>query len=446
MSSTSHTATEDHRIKLENCLLPIPFVCDGPYENGPGFPPVSLDELRLVNAFNAVVDKEGFAAKLSNDAVRSKWHQEFIDQGLPDDHIAYLFAWLDDTAAIGSLAAGPIGVFASDTIVDAALRSKLTQQVSSLEASQASHPDWHPGSNEQVLDHVHPSLFPLVAGAQMPKLPAIQPFNFVDNTWGGYSVMKRMPEEQFVSKKYQWLPSDFHVDSAGHVTITSDINNLQPRSKHTELYTTIAQVFQKCLPLLESTLGCASLLYQRPHILDVTEYPWLPKEDDDDEDEDEDENMSVKMLRFIHPKLNQPYVPLLQRTSELKKNVFVMDRSQVVSTDLRDRNLQVIVKLATIHLTPDKPSYDGGVWHVEGMANERIIASAIYYFDQENISETRLSFRRAVTGPPYDQGDYDGISLLYGLANEEALVQPNGYVTCRSGRAIAFPNALQHQV
>ena len=38
--------------------------------------------------------------------------------------------------------------------------------------------------------------------------------------------------------------------------------------------------------------------------------------------------------------------------------------------DLRSRygkrGLQVIVKLANIHLTPDKPEYEGGTWHVEG--------------------------------------------------------------------------------
>ena len=30
------------------------------------------------------------------------------------------------------------------------------------------------------------------------------------------------------------------------------------------------------------------------------------------------------------------------------------------------RGLQVIVKLASIHLTPEKPKYEGGTWHVEG--------------------------------------------------------------------------------
>jgi hypothetical protein len=61
----------------------------------------------------------------------------------------------------------------------------------------------------------------------------------------------------------------------------------------------------------------------------------------------------------------------------------------------------VIVKLASIVLTPDRPSYPAGSWHVEGMLNERvrnlstststvnqicmqIVASGIYYYACEN--------------------------------------------------------------
>jgi len=34
--------------------------------------------------------------------------------------------------------------------------------------------------------------------------------------------------------------------------------------------------------------------------------------------------------------------------------------------EFKEEGLQVIVKLANIHLTPDKPTYNGGSWHVEG--------------------------------------------------------------------------------
>lgn len=33
--------------------------------------------------------------------------------------------------------------------------------------------------------------------------------------------------------------------------------------------------------------------------------------------------------------------------------------------ELRDVRLQVIVKIGSIHLTPDDPIYGGGKWHVE---------------------------------------------------------------------------------
>jgi hypothetical protein len=114
--------------------------------------------------------------------------------------------------------------------------------------------------------------------------------------------------------------------------------------------------------------------------------------------------------------------------------------------DLRGRRLQVIVKLATIHLTPDKPEYAGGGWHVEGMMNERIVSTGIYYWDSENITDSRLSFRAAVNHPSYEQNDRDGVREVYGLGDEDALNQVLGAAETRAGRALAFPNILQHCV
>ena len=34
--------------------------------------------------------------------------------------------------------------------------------------------------------------------------------------------------------------------------------------------------------------------------------------------------------------------------------------------DFSANGLQIIVKLANIELTPEKPEYEGGTWHVEG--------------------------------------------------------------------------------
>ena len=54
-------------------------------------------------------------------------------------------------------------------------------------------------------------------------------------------------------------------------------------------------------------------------------------------------------------------------------------------------NLKVIVKLINIELTPEiNPVYAGGSWHVEGGINEDIIATVLYYYDVENITESKL--------------------------------------------------------
>jgi len=54
------------------------------------------------------------------------------------------------------------------------------------------------------------------------------------------------------------------------------------------------------------------------------------------------------------------------------------------------------VRIGTIYLTPENPVYDVGAWHVEGMRNEKIISTGIYYYDQENITNSHLAFRQAV--------------------------------------------------
>ncbi len=61
----------------------------------------------------------------------------------------------------------------------------------------------------------------------------------------------------------------------------------------------------------------------------------------------------------------------------------------------RAQGLQVIPKIASIELTSgEAATYEGGSWHLEGMLNEYIVATAIYYFDVENVTESTLTFRQ----------------------------------------------------
>jgi len=48
------------------------------------------------------------------------------------------------------------------------------------------------------------------------------------------------------------------------------------------------------------------------------------------------------------------------------------------------RGLQVILKLANIEVTPKKPGYADGAWHVEGQLDEHICATALTIFNNED--------------------------------------------------------------
>jgi hypothetical protein len=98
--------------------------------------------------------------------------------------------------------------------------------------------------------------------------------------------------------------------------------------------------------------------------------------------------------RIQHRVLIRPepreYVPLAQKLGRPGA------RQVDLRKDFRQSGLQIIFKLASIHLTPEKPEYDGGTWHVEGALNEHICATALYYYDQENITDCYLSFRQSI--------------------------------------------------
>eukprot|EP00658_Telonema_sp_P-2_P010732 TRINITY_DN14058_c0_g1_i2.p2 TRINITY_DN14058_c0_g1~~TRINITY_DN14058_c0_g1_i2.p2 ORF type:complete len:269 (-),score=71.69 TRINITY_DN14058_c0_g1_i2:375-1181(-) len=116
--------------------------------------------------------------------------------------------------------------------------------------------------------------------------------------------------------------------------------------------------------------------------------------------------------------------------------------------DLKGRRLQVMVKLASVMLTPDNPEYPGGVWHVEGMKNEQIVASGIFYFDCKNITPSHLEFRTAIDpfDVHYEQGDAAGVRAMYGLEADGPLVEHLGKVQTVAGLCVGFPNTFQHRV
>ncbi|KXS12696.1 hypothetical protein M427DRAFT_390914 [Gonapodya prolifera JEL478] len=119
------------------------------------------------------------------------------------------------------------------------------------------------------------------------------------------------------------------------------------------------------------------------------------------------------------------------------------------SVSLAGKDHQVIVKMAAVHLTPENPNYVGGNWHIEGMENEAIAATGIFYYDVENITESRLTFRNVFNDElfEYQQSEHTGLEGVYGFKNyNSSNAKICGSVTARTPRCVVFPNFLQHCV
>jgi len=129
---------------------------------------------------------------------------------------------------------------------------------------------------------------------------------------------------------------------------------------------------------------------------------------------------------------------------------YVPDRDYTLFDRYKDSGLQIVVKLASIELTPEKPQFPVGGWHVEGQMNEHICATALYYLDSENITDSSLSFRMQTSAYLNDdisvgQDAYTWLEMVYGTclgSGNSPCLQNYGTVETNQGRLLAFPNVL----
>lgn len=147
--------------------------------------------------------------------------------------------------------------------------------------------------------------------------------------------------------------------------ITSYINNLHPRGNE-PLYEAVEKIIAKAIPLWNRTLGPLSDDPGSPVVRIPFEGPVYnpdPNNVPDDEkpqqrdDEDEDDYWE---------RLVSEWRPTLLVYPEPRKFVKPKESAFDLREKFAEKGLQVIVKLANIHLTPEKPEYAGGTWHVEG--------------------------------------------------------------------------------
>ncbi|MEC3918524.1 DUF4246 domain-containing protein [Nocardia sp. CDC160] len=410
----------------ELSAFPLPFLAE---HLMPVAPPRTLRELQMMRLSAEIREKPHWFVKRNDPGIVAKWTREATEQGLTDAQIRYVLAELERYAELRDEASGievsaVDGVWQSDTLIEDELKTRLREAVRVLEEVPDAERDWHPGSHEQVLDLVHPSLFCLVRGVS----------GIDDSVW---PTAGQNDARYACSEKFQWLPTDVDIDADGHAVFRSYVNNVHPIA-HRDLDSVLPLLFARLRPLFENVL--TDLRYPQPRRIKPDPYSWYHDEPVRPDTDDVDAMVDYDEAWDEWWDNRRPVVP---DAPEYSPPALPDDYARV---DLRGRRLQVIVKLANIHLTPDRPEYAGGSWHVEGMMNERIVSTGIYYWDSENITASRLSFRAAIDDPDYEQNDSPGMRDVYGLEDEDALNQGLGSVPTTPNRCLAFPNILQHRV
>ncbi|OHF03592.1 hypothetical protein CORC01_00911 [Colletotrichum orchidophilum] len=453
-------------------------------------------ELAIMWFVEKITNKPDWHVKVFNEEIIAKWKQEVMAVdweavGLKhayfnNDLFQFSLAELREKAKLYE-ATGLIPIFdassvviKSDNAITPEVKEELRKGVAVLENVPEKEKDWHPGSDGKVLDIVHPSLWPLVFGKS--RIVSDKRILLKDTLAAcGTGEIIPVPKKRYTdhhssedlwSVKFQWLPCDIDIDE-GKPKIMSYINNLHPRH-HAGLYTTIEKVLEKALPmwdliyrwhedyetlripceevetqcLAECTNNCCP--ENRPLDPDEDERPENVFDDDwqDNSEEPDREVWRRDEIWFnaTHP-AKQPPVPEYKPMA-LQPNDVNLESGFFNHAD----RIQVIVKLANIHLTPEKPTYDGGSWHIEGQLNEHIAATALYYYDNENITDSHLAFRTVADKEDlmgelsYQQGDHHSIDRTFGIDSRGDTNLRLGSVLTREDRLLAFPNVYQHRV
>ncbi|KAG8931972.1 hypothetical protein FRC01_000496 [Tulasnella sp. 417] len=390
-------------------------------------PALTLQDLKLQAMSYSLRSKPSWWTKYKDETIRSKWKAE----------------------ALAAPVIGPDELLEPevDYVLDelAELRDRLKEAVKVLENVPDDQQDWHPRSDGQVLDLVHPSLYPIVYGRTLgyPKgtkprgrkvedfRPIVAP-NQSDTFGASWSF----------SDKFAWLPTDFKIAKDGSSSeAVSYINNLHP--SHTELYSVIEALVARFSLLFDRVLTDLANYEESWHLRITGEYSFDDEDEEEPEwedDEDREEYVARRETWNMQRGISLPTVP------EEGYTVDISERSNPYT--IRGKKAQIIVKLANIYLTPEKPVYPGGSWHVEGMVNESIVASGIYYYDSENIGESRLQFRAVVDPQETDCENSDELGLMrvWGITSDTGASQMVGATPTHAGRCLAFPNIYQHKV
>jgi hypothetical protein len=185
-------------------------------------------------------------------------------------------------------------------------------------------------------------------------------------------------------------------------------------------------------------------------------YQWLPSEIDFSEDG------RVGFLTYInnlddsvYPGIKDSLTALLQTVapmlelvcSSLRNDYEGGEKGEPKAIPLRGRRLQIITKV--VEYTVNSEENFDGVWHVEGMSHEEIIATALCIIKRDNnFKGADIEFRRFLYREEADNLVYSSPNRGHKATDimDGGDVRPLGSLETPDGRVIVFPNSHIHRL
>ncbi|KAK5667227.1 hypothetical protein QVD99_006434 [Batrachochytrium dendrobatidis] len=396
----------------------------------------TLVEMRYIQYLQYILCKPMWWIDITNQHIVEQWRADSLDQNISPSTFNLALEQLEffvkqlvcnGSDGFGTIVPGPVELtYILDNGIPDNVYTRLMTNVSDIE-----HGSNH-NTGQMVHNLIDASMYSVVYGQTMIaplsirlKYTTMVPCDILLSTRlvSDTPIIDSSPK--FISCKFQWLPSEFRVEQDGSVTINSYINNLNP-IWHRDMYKCIAKIFKCFVPMFESLFRTMDPMFKYIDIRNGIQGYESPN------------RSYYNGMRSDTQVTRSVYVPILPKHFESK-----YESAKPVS--LRGCNLQVIVKLTNIQLTPSKPKYDKGDWHIEGPINESIVAIGLYYYDVENITTPKLDFREAVDRFERRKASEMYWEDVYDTDRESLRNQYIGSLEVPNGRCAVYPNRYQHK-
>lgn len=214
----------------------------------------------------------------------------------------------------------------------------------------------------------------------------------------------------------------------GGSRITSHINGVHPHN-HQSFYNAFERFIDAVIPMLNRTLiQSKAPPYEniRLHVAVMGPEPLIKNDVDD--------------FRPPEQRASKTWIDSQGRWQDF---IFV-DLKKV----FWNVGLQMVLDVQTISLALQKTNYEGEEWHIQGLRNELICATAVYVYSALNTTPAQISFRKrvhveeALIAKDYIQ-EPPWAPEIYGARHGDPAIQHMGDINLREGRLVTYPNIFQ---